>query len=90
MFCEDLLHVGHTALLPGSALLLPDDDYSARCSYVDLDGEKAPAASREKPAMSEAEDAAFAEANFEIMLDGVRNIGRYVGEIRKGNRPAHK
>ena len=67
----------------------PDDDYSVRCSYVDFDGEKALAAWREKPPKSEAEDTAFAEAHFRIMLQGVRNIGRYVGEIREGNRPAH-
>ncbi len=88
-FCEDLLHVEHTALLPGSALLLPDDDYSVRCSYVDFDGEKALAAWREKPPKHKAEDTAFAEAHFKIMLQGVRNIGRYIGEIRKGNRPVH-
>ena len=88
-FCEDLLHVEHTALLPGSALLLPDDDYSVRCSYVDFDGEQALAAWRGKPPKSKAEDTAFAEAHFKIMLQGVRNIDRYIGEIRKGNRPVH-
>lgn len=41
VFCEHLLLVEHVALLPGSALLLPDSDFSVRSSYIDFDGDAA-------------------------------------------------
>ena len=88
-FCENLLEVEHTALLPGDALLLPPDDYSVRCSYVDYDGEKALSAWRERPPKNESDEMRFAQDHFEIMLDGVSNIGRYISEIRAGKRPVH-
>lgn len=88
-FCENLLEVEHAALLPGDALLLPADNYSVRCSYVDYDGEKALEAWRENPPQSESDEMRFAHNHFSIMLDGVSNIGRYIGEIRAGKRPVH-
>ncbi len=88
-FCEDLLHVEHTALLPGEALLLPRDDYSVRCSYVDFDGEKALAAWRRDKPENEADARAFAEEHFAVMLAGIRNIARYIQQIRTGRRPVH-
>jgi aspartate aminotransferase len=88
-FCENLLEVEHTALLPGDALLLPADDYSVRCSFVDYDGEKALSAWRDDPPKDESDEMRFAQKHFEIMLAGVSNIGRYVDEIRAGKRPTH-
>ena len=38
-FCEHLVGVEHTALLPGNSLLLPEDDFSVRLSYVDFNGD---------------------------------------------------
>jgi aspartate aminotransferase len=88
-FCENLLDVEHTALLPGDALLLPAEDYSVRCSYVDYDGEGALAGWRKSPPKDESDETGFAESHFAVMLEGVSNIGRYVGEIRAGKRPKH-
>ncbi|MEE8240201.1 MAG: hypothetical protein V3R16_02955, partial [Nitrospirales bacterium] len=86
---EDLLHVEHTALLPGSALLLPEDHFSFRCSYVDYDGRAALDEYRSRPpATPEAEDA-FVQRHCSLLVDGVRYMARYVKEVTAGRRPRH-
>ena len=44
---------------------------------------------REYRERCESDEMRFAHDHFEIMLDGVSNIGRYISEIRAGKRPAH-
>ena len=88
-FCEDLLHTDHTALLPGSALLLPKDDFSVRCSYVDFTGDKALAAWRNRRPEGAAAERAFVEEHFQHIVKGVQSITRYIGMIREGRRPEH-
>ena len=88
-FCEHLLHTEHTALLSGSALLLPDDDFSVRCSYVDFDGDKALAAWRAtQPRTQEAREA-FVRTHFPLIVKGVDSIARYMGAVRDGRKPEH-
>ncbi len=86
-FCEDLLQVEHTPLLPSAALLLPDDDFSVRCSYVDFDGDAALAVWRQNPPKTESDKQAFVEQQFPLITRGVANIGRYIGSVRSGTRP---
>jgi len=87
--CDDLMAVEHTALLPGIALLLPDDDFSVRCSYVDYDGAQALRAWRHAPPTTDSEERAFVEAHFANMLRGGDNIARHLGELAAGRRPVH-
>ena len=87
-FCEHLLKMEHTALLPGGALLLPEDDFSVRCSYVDFEGDKALAAWRANPPRAD-DGEAFIKEHFPLMVRGVENIARYVGAVREGRLPEH-
>ena len=87
-FCEHLLKMEHTALLPGGALLLPEDDFSVRCSYVDFDGDKTLAAWRANPPGADDREA-FVKEHFHLMVKGVENIARYVGAVREGRLPEH-
>ncbi|MFQ5701348.1 MAG: pyridoxal phosphate-dependent aminotransferase [Acidobacteriota bacterium] len=88
-FCENLLAQEHTALLPGNALLLAEDDFSVRCCFVDYDGDRALAAWRASPPVSERDEDLFAERYFPLMLGGVASIGRYLGFLREGTQPPH-
>ncbi len=88
-FCEDLLHTEHTALLPGSALLLPEDHFSVRCSYVDFDGDKVLAAWRTNPPGTTKDAQAFVKEHFPHIVKGVDNIARYMGSVQEGCRPEH-
>ena len=88
-FCENLLTQEHTALLPGSALLLPENDFSVRLSYVDYDGDTALAKWRKTPPTTAGEEDAFVEDNFPLMTQGVASIGRYLEAVRQGKQPEH-
>ncbi len=88
-FCENLLSLEHTALLPGSALLLPEDDFSVRCSYVDYDGDAALRRWRANPPASREAENAFVEHNFPLITGGVGSIERYIRCIAAGKRPGH-
>ena len=85
----ELLHVEHVALLPGDALLLPEDDFSFRCSYVDYDGQQVLQSWREKSPRTPEEEDAFMRNHCPLILDGVRYIGRYLEQIKEGRRPEH-
>ena len=82
-FCEHLLKMEHTALLPGGALLLSEDDFSIRCSYVDFDGDKTLAG---VPSRANEDVQAFVNEHFPLMVRGVENIARYIGAVREGRR----
>ena len=88
-FCRDLLSVDHAALLPSNGLLLPDDDFSVRCSYVDYDGQTALSNWRANPPSNENEEEEFFRTNCPLIVDGVKYIGHYISEIRKGKQPKH-
>jgi aspartate/methionine/tyrosine aminotransferase len=88
-FCDDALAVEHTAMLPASSLLLPDDEFSVRCSYVDYDGEAALQRWRQRPPQTTEEEAAFVRDSCPLILEGVQYLARYMGEVREGRRPKH-
>lgn len=85
-FCEHLIAAAHTALLPGESLLLPRDDFSVRCSFVDYDGGKALSQWRANPPKTSAEKDEFTGNHCPLIVDGVKYIEQYIAEIRKGNR----
>ncbi len=86
---NELLQLEHVALLPGDALLLPEDDLSFRCSYVDYDGEEVLQSWREKSPRTSKEEDAFMRNHCPLIVDGVRYIGRYLEQIEEGRRPEH-
>jgi aspartate aminotransferase len=88
-FCQDLLAVEHTALLPASALLMPEDDFSVRCSYVDYDGVRALAGWRAKIPVTDEEKNSYALKMFPNFGKGVAAIQRYIQTVRQGERPKH-
>ena len=59
--CEHLVHVEHTALLPGNSLLLPEDDFAVRLSYVDYDGDRVLKAWQQNPPITDQEKEDFFE-----------------------------
>ena len=87
--CEDLLATEHIALLPGNSLLLADDNFAVRCSFVDFDGLQALSAWHAKPPGTAEEEDAFVTENCPLIVDGVRYIARYFETIRNGKRPQH-
>jgi len=86
---ENLLQVEHAAILPAEALLLPSGEFAARCSFVDYDGTAALERWREAPPDSPEEEAAFVRANCPLVTDGVAVVDRYLGQLRRGERPRH-
>ncbi len=88
-FCENLLAQEHTALLPGSALLLSENDYSVRCCYVDYDGDTVLAKWQEKPPETTEEEDTFFIDNFPLITGGVKYIARYLEAVRQGKQPEH-
>ena len=88
-FCENLLAQEHTALLPGDALLLPKDDYSVRCAYVDYAGDSTLEKYRRTRPDSLDEENAFVMENFPLITRGVASLRRYIQSIREGKPPQH-
>jgi aspartate/methionine/tyrosine aminotransferase len=88
-FCEDMLAVEHIAMLPASSLLLPDNDFSVRCSYVDYDGEVVLAEWRTRAPADEAQEESFVRRHCPLVADGVEYIERYIVQVREGTRPKH-
>lgn len=89
-FARHLLKVEHTALLPGSALLLPEDDFSVRFSYVDYDGETVLSKWRKNPPKTNEEEDYFIQKYCPLITDGVKNIALYLEQIRLGKLPRHR
>ncbi|MCH7792516.1 MAG: aminotransferase class I/II-fold pyridoxal phosphate-dependent enzyme [Planctomycetes bacterium] len=89
LFVEHLLRVEHTALLAGSALLLPDDYFCARCSFVDYDGQAALAHWRASRPTTSEEEEAFVREHCPLIVEGVANLARYLEQVRAGKRPKH-
>lgn len=88
-FCEHILKTKHVALLPGNNLLLPDDDFSVRLSYVDYDGDNVLNASRELTPVSETGKQQFFEQNCPLISQGIKNIERYFNQVNDGKLPVH-
>ncbi len=88
-FCEHLLEVEHTALLPASALLLPEDDFSVRCSFVDFDGGHVLRSWRWRPPATPGQSVDFVRKHCPLVVDGVKYIARYLDQIRQGKLPEH-
>ncbi len=80
---KDLLQLEHVTLLPGDALLLPEDDLSFRCSYVDYDGQQVLRSWREEPPRTPEEEDAFMRRHCPLIVDGVRYVGRYLEQIER-------
>ena len=76
-------------MLPGNALLLPEDDFSVRCSYVDYDGEKVLAEYQKNSPQTTEEEDAFVHKHCSLIIAGVANMARYLEQIRQGKRPVH-
>lgn len=88
-FCEHMIKVEHTALLPGNSLLLPEDDFSVRLSYVDYDGDALMKAWQQKWPESEKDKEQFFEEHCPLLDQGIKNIERYFAQLGKGKRPLH-
>lgn len=88
-FCEHLVHVEHTALLPGNSLLLEEDDFSVRLSYVDYDGDQVLKAWQQRQPETEKDKDDFFERNCPLIAEGIRNIERYFAQVKNGNLPVH-
>lgn len=88
-FCKDLLLKEHTALLPGNSLLLPDDDFSVRCSFVDYDGAEVLSQWRSEKPVDDSEIEKFVEKNCSLVVDGIGFISRYLDQIREYKAAVH-
>ncbi len=88
-FCEDLIKVEHVAMLPGDSLLLRDDDFAVRASFVDYDGDAVLDAWHDDPPTSPQEEASFFSKHCGLIIEGVSNLGRYLDQIREGKHPVH-
>ena len=75
-----LLKETGVALLPGSAFGRPEEEYTARLSYVDFDGAKVMAAAEtirpEDPIPDE-----FINAHFSHLLDGIKAIVGWIKSL---------
>ena len=88
-FCEHLLEVEHIAMLPASALLIPEDDFSVRCSFVDFDGGRVLRAWRRKNLNTPEKQSCFVRKHCPLVVDGVKYLKRYLEQVREGKRPIH-
>jgi len=87
--CEHMIEVEHTALLPGESLLLPENDFSVRLSYVDYNGDKVLSDWREEQPGTDREKADVFERSCPSIQQGIRNIERYFSQIKQGKKPEH-
>ena len=87
--CEHIVKVEHTALLPGNSLLLPEDDFAVRFSYVDYDGDEVLKAWQEEKPESDTEKEKFFENHCPLISQGIKNIERYFIQVRQGKLPIH-
>ncbi|MDT8394169.1 MAG: aminotransferase class I/II-fold pyridoxal phosphate-dependent enzyme [Bacteroidales bacterium] len=88
-FCEHMIKVEHTAMLPASSLLLPDDDFSVRISYVDYDGDKVLEVWQQNPPVTDEEKINFFQTHCPSIDQGIKNIERYFQQVEVGKLPVH-
>ncbi len=88
-FGTHLLQVEHTAVLPGEALLLPTDDFSIRCSFVDYDGAQALSAWRATRPQTRAQQDAFVDQYCPLVIEGIGAMARYFDQVQRGQKPVH-
>ncbi len=88
-FCEHLVHVEHTALLPGNSLLLPENDFSVRLSYVDYKGDEVLKAWQQNQPITDQEKEEFFEKYCPLISQGIQNIERYFSQVGNGKLPVH-
>ena len=88
-FCEHLVHVEHTALLPGNSLLLPEDDFSVRLSFVDYKGDEVLKAWQQNQPITDQEKEEFFEKYCPLISQGIQNIERYFNQVGNVKLPVH-
>jgi aspartate aminotransferase len=88
-FCEHLVHVEHTALLPGNSLLLPEDDFAVRLSYVDYEGDNVLEAWQKIRPDTDQEKEDFFEKYCPLISQGIKNIERYFQQVNREILPVH-
>ena len=88
-FCEHVVRVEHTAMLPGNSLLLPDDDFSVRLSYVDYNGDEVFRAWQLSKPVSDSDKEKFFEKYCPLISQGIKNIERYFAQVSQGQLPVH-
>lgn len=88
-FCEDLLAKEHTALLPGESMLLAEDDFSVRFSFVDYDGKTVIENWQKQNPKTETEIENFAKNNCSLIFDGIKYLGRYLEQIKQNKSAVH-
>ena len=88
-FCEHMVAVEHTALLPGNSLLLPEDDFSVRLSYVDYDGDEVLKAWQQNRPHTDQEKEDFFEVYCPLVAQGIDNIKRYILQVGNSKLPVH-
>jgi aspartate/methionine/tyrosine aminotransferase len=88
-FCEHMVHVEHTAMLPGNSLLLPEDDFSVRLSYVDYNGDAVLKAWQEEKPETDNDKEMFFEKYCPLISQGIKNIERYFAQVSEGKMPVH-
>jgi len=87
---EHILKIEHTALLPGEALHLNEDNFAFRCSYVDYDGAEAIKDWRSNPPQSLEEKKEFVERHCQQIIKGFGYLARYLLQIGEGIYPKHQ
>ena len=88
-FCEHMVRVEHTAMLPGNSLLLPNDDFSVRLSYVDYNGDEVLRAWQKEKPSSDRDKERFFEIYCPLISQGIKNIDNYFTQVRQGKIPVH-
>ena len=86
---EHVLQIEHTAMLPGNALLLDDNEIAFRCSFVDYDGDQALEDWRRARPSSSSEREDFVRRNCPLLTDGASYLGRYLEQVSAGTEPRH-
>lgn len=88
-FCEHMVRVEHTALLPGNSLLLSEDNFSVRLSYVDYNGNEVFKAWQKEKPESDTEKDNFFEKYCPLVSQGIKNIERYFAQVGEGKMPVY-
>jgi aspartate aminotransferase len=79
--CERMLEEKGIACLPGSAFARHDDELTVRIAYVDFDGSQSITESEAYPLSKSLPDD-FAEKNCSNVINGIREIGNWLKELK--------